>query len=291
MAQTSQTSTSRANPRARVEETRQRDLGAVAGSLGAAIREERRRRHLTLVELGDAAGLSLSAVHAVESGRVASLDTYLRLARALHLRPQFELLDPRRRELALRKVDPVHAAMGEAEAARFTELGYEVRIDEPFQHYQFAGRGDIVAWSPERGALLHIENRTEFPNIQEAFGAFNAKREYLGTELAARAVVGRWRSECHVMAALWSADAIHAIRRHRATFSSLGPDGPTLLEKWWRGEPPAVGRCTGFVLFDPVDGRRSDARRWVGLTDPAEIRPRYRGYTEALAALTKTGQA
>lgn len=246
---------------------------------------------MTLVELGDAAGLSFSAVHAVESGRVASLDTYLRLARALHLRPQFELLDPRRREPLLRKEDPVHAAMGESQAARLLGLGFEVRIDEPFQHYQFAGRGDVVAWSTERGALLHIENRTEFPNIQQAFGAFNAKREYLGAEMASRVGVPRWRSECHVMAALWSADAIHAIRKHRATFSSLGPDGAEILEMWWRGDEPPNGRCTGFVLFDPVDGRRSDARRWVGLTDLAEIRPRYRGYAEALAALTKTGQA
>jgi hypothetical protein len=138
--------------------------------------------------------------------------------------------------------------------------------------------------------LLHIENRTEFPNIQEAFGAFNAKREYLGAEMAARVGVPRWRSEGHVMAAIWSADAIHAVRQHRATFSSLGPDGAEILEAWWRGDEPPNGRRSGFVLFDPVDGRRSDARRWTGIANLSEIRPRYRGYAEALEALKDSGQ-
>ncbi len=60
----------------------------------------------------------------------------------------------------------MHAAMGEAGAAHLRTLGFAVRLDEPFQHYQFAGRGDVVAWSVERAALLHLENRTAFPNLQ-----------------------------------------------------------------------------------------------------------------------------
>jgi len=86
---------------------------------GGRIREERRRRHMTMRDVAEAAGLSDSAVQAVESGRVASLDTYLLLATALGLQPNFEFLDPRRREPARRKEDPVHAAMGETQAAGF----------------------------------------------------------------------------------------------------------------------------------------------------------------------------
>jgi transcriptional regulator with XRE-family HTH domain len=291
MFQDERTTTTRGNPQDAAEKGRQRDIGAVAGALGTAIREERRRRRLTIADVARTVGLSFSEVQAVESGRVASLDTYLRLAKVLHLQPSFELVDPRRRETVRRKEDPVHAAMGESQAAQLASLGYEVRIDEPFQHYQFAGRGDLVAWSVRDAVILHIENRTEFPNIQQGFGAFNTKREYLGLELASRVGVRRWRSESHVMAAIWSADVIHTIRQHRATFGSLGPGGPSILETWCLGEAPPDGRKTGFVLFDPVDNRRSDARRWVGVSDLAKVRPRYRGYADVLAALKDADQA
>ena len=269
----------------------ERQLGAVAGALGDCVRQERTRRHRTLAQVAAAAGLSDSAVHAVESGRVASLDTYVRLARALGLRPVFELVGTRRGRGNKRSEDPVHAAMGEAEAAQLRRLGFEVRIDEPFQHYQFAGRGDVLAWSTERAALLHIENRTAFPNLQEAFGSFNAKREYLGADLLARAEVKHWRSEAHVMALLWSADILRTVRLHRATFDTLCRDGPEILDAWWNGEPPAAGRLASAVLLDPIAGRRSDRKRWVGISPLGAVRPRYRNYADAAAALDAAAPA
>ncbi len=181
--------------------------------------------------------------------------------------------------------------MSEAQAARFRSLGFVVRIDEPFQHYQYAGRGDVVAWSVERAALLHVENRTAFPNIQEAFGSFNAKREYLGQDLAARAGVKRWLSQSHAMAVLWSTDVLRVLKHHGASFVSLGQDGPAILEAWWCGRPPRTGKSTGLVLFDPIHGRRSDTRRWAAIDDPEKIRPRYRNYAAALTALQAAGQA
>jgi transcriptional regulator with XRE-family HTH domain len=165
-----------------------RDLARIAAALGAAIRDERRRRHISMRAVAASAGVGLGTVQAAEAGRVCALETYARLADAIKLRAEFELVDPRRREpIARRDVDPVHAAMGDAEAAHMRGLGYRAGINEPFQHYQFAGRADVVAWSIERRALLHIENKTRFPDLQEAFGSFNAKRSYLGPDLAERA--------------------------------------------------------------------------------------------------------
>jgi hypothetical protein len=267
-----------------------RDLGALAAGLGNAARAERERLKLTLREVALVAGLSYSAMHAVEDGNAAYLSTYVRIARALHLKPEFELVNPRRRTGNSRAQDPVHSAMGEIEAAHLRRLGFQVRLDEPFQHYHFAGRGDVVAWSVERAALLHIENKTEFPNLQAAFGAFNTKQSYLGAELAARLGVRRWRSETHLMAMLWSAEVLRTIRQHRASFESLDRDGPKALDAWWTGEPPSTGSLAAALLFDPM-ARRRDARVWLGMTDLATARPRYRNYADALAALEGSGQA
>lgn len=263
-----------------------RDLARIAAALGAAIRDERRRRRISMRAVAASAGVGLGTVQAAEAGRVCALETYARLADAIKLRAEFELADPRRREpTAKRDVDPVHAAMGEAEAAHMRGLGYRAGIDEPFQHYQFAGRADVVAWSIERKALLHIENKTRFPDLQEAFGSFNAKRSYLGRELAERAGVARWRSETHVIAALWSAEVLNSIRTHAASFASVCPDPIDAFDAWWREAPPAAGRYSILIVFDPAAGGRRDRRLWLSLDDLEGARPRYRDYADAVELL------
>jgi transcriptional regulator with XRE-family HTH domain len=125
-------------------------------------------------------GLTASAILNVEAGRAAGLTTYARIAHALGMDLEANLVHPRGRQRSpANEEDPVHAAMGELEAAHLRSLGYGVSIDEPYQHYQFAGRADVIAWRLAERALLHLENRTRFPNVGEAAGAYNAKRVYL----------------------------------------------------------------------------------------------------------------
>ena len=272
--------------------TAARALVRVAATLGERIRVERLRRGWTLAELGAAAGLSRSAVHAAEAGRPASLDTYIRLATALGLRPQFDLVDPRAaRHRPSLGADLVHSAMGEAEAMQLRSLGFRVAVDEPYQHFQFAGRADVVAWSEAERWLLHLENRTRFPDMQDMAGSFNAKRAYLAASMAERLGIRRWQSVTHVMVALWSSEVLHAIRLRPATFRALGPDDPGAFAQWWSGVPPPHGTSTTLVVFDPMPGRRASRRRFVGLEDALSVAPRYRGYEDAVAALSRAGRA
>jgi hypothetical protein len=236
--------------------------------------------------------MSPSMVQWTESGRPASLLTYARLATALDLQPTLELLDPRKRGSAARSEDPVHAAMGELEARRLTGHGRVVALDEPFQHYQFAGRADVVAFDLDRRALLHIENRTRFPNIQEAFGSYNTKRQYLPAVLAQRlGLRGRWDVVTHAVVALWSAEAVHSVRLRPASFRSVCPHRADDFLVWWDGGVPEAGSPSStLVVLDPaVDiGRRA---RFADLDGVLRVRPRYRGYAEALASLASAGQA
>ena len=249
---------------------------------------ERVRRGWTLRRLGRVARLSVTAVHDAEAGHCASLDTYARLFHALGLRFEFDLTNRRTRAVPPAS-DLVHAAMGELEAAHLRGLGFEVAIDEPYQHYQFAGRADVVAWSSSDRALLHIENRTRFPNIQEAAGSYNAKRAYLAAVLAERlGIQGGFRSEAHVVVGLWSAEVLHTLRLRRATFASLCPDAIDGFEAWWNGRPPVAGRSSAFVLLDPFAVGRM--RPYVDLdTAVAVSRPRVRDYAEAARRLGPGG--
>ena len=162
------------------------ETARVGGHLGEVIRAERRRRGWTLRDLAARTGLSPSHLQWIEAGNAASVQAYAAIAGAFGRRLEIDLVDPRSRSARRPDEDPVHAAMGEVEAARLARPGIDIALDEPYQHFQFAGRGDLVAWSIERGALLHLENRTRFPNVQDTFGAYNAKRRWLANAVAER---------------------------------------------------------------------------------------------------------
>lgn len=240
---------------------------------------------MTMRELAERASVSLTTVHRVESGQPASLDVYARLLHALSL--PLELVSaPRSSDRSRSDEDVVHAAMGEHEAARLRRHGLRVAIDHPYQHYQFAGRADVLAWSIEARALLHIENRTRFPNVGEMAGSFNAKCRYLADDLARQEGLPPFRSQTHVIAALWSSEVLQVVRARQATFRSLCPDPPDALMDWLAGRPTGHGVTRTFVLLDPfAQGRQRasiDLERAV-----SGARPRVTGYRQAALRLSR----
>jgi hypothetical protein len=255
---------------------------------GLAIRDERIRRRWSLVALSVRAGVSRTVAYEVEAGRARSLEAVVRLASALGLRVEPELFDPRKRaDRGVRTSDLVHSLMGEVESAHFRKLHFPTGIDEPYQHFQFAGRADFVAWDVAARALLHVENRTRFPDVQETAGSFNSKREYLGRALLDRAGVLRWASETHVIAGLWSAEVLHAMRRRPETFRSLSPHAPDAFTSWWEGRPPARGKTATVIVLDPLATGRQ--RLWIGLDEAlSKARPRHHGYSDVVSTLRES---
>jgi hypothetical protein len=180
--------------------------------------------------------------------------------------------------------------MGECEAAHLARLGFKVAIDEPYQHFQFAGRADVLAWNLDERRLLHIENKSRLDDIQDVAGAYNAKRAYLASAVGDRLGVEPrgWRTVTHVLAVLWSSEVLHAVRLRTATFQAICPDPPHDFAAWWAGTDPTGDATSALVVLDPTPdvGR---ARRWIGIDDAvAGARPRYRGYADAATALGGT---
>jgi transcriptional regulator with XRE-family HTH domain len=267
-------------------------LRRMALEAGQSLRDERTRRGWTLREVAGRAGVALGVVHNVESGDAATLESYARLGIALGQRPSIAFVEEHgpAATAATRRGDAedfVHAAMGEAEARALAGRGCTTSIDEPYQHYQFAGRADVLAWN-ERD-LLHIENRTRFPNIQDAAGSYNAKRQYLARSLAERLNLGPrgWRSVTHVMACLWSAEVLHVLRLRSATFAALCPDPPDQLTAWLAGRAVAGGVTSALVVLDPLVAFGSRRRTIAPLVDVPRLDPRYRGYAEAAELLRR----
>jgi transcriptional regulator with XRE-family HTH domain len=258
--------------------------------LGRRLRDARLAKRWTVRELARRAGVSTDVVYLVEAGRQASTEAALRLAHALGQRLDYELTDARRRPGAPANLgaDVVHSAMAEMEARHLRSLGISTGIDEPYQHFQFAGRADLIAWDVGKAALLHIENRTRFPDFQDMAGAFNAKRAYLADSLGVRLGIARWSSQTHVIAALWTSEVLHALRLRPESFRSLCPDRADAFVAWWMGQPPTLGLISAMVVLDPLASGRQ--RTFVGLDEALSIRARHRGYAEAAANLVRAGQ-
>jgi hypothetical protein len=164
-----------------------------------------------------------------------------------------------------------------------------VAIDEPYQHYQFAGRADVLAWDLGDRRLLHIENKSRLDDIQDVAGSYNAKRAYLATAVGDRLGVRPrgWRTVTHVLAVLWSADVLHVLRLRTATFRAICPDSGDAFAGWWSGRELGEGATSELVVLDPAPdvGR---ARRWITVDEAlAGARPRYRGYSDAAAKLSR----
>jgi transcriptional regulator with XRE-family HTH domain len=263
----------------------------LAGHIAMVIADARRDRRWTLRDLADRCGLAVSSLHAIEHGRPAAIETYVAIGLALGLELRLDLLDPRKRAPTAQAEDPVHAAMGEMMAARLAGFGSKVAIDEPNQHYQFAGRADVLAWDIASRALLHVENRTRFPNLQDAIGSYNAKRRYLPAIVAERVGIrGGFASVTNVIAGLWSGEVIHIARLRAATFSAICPDDSSGFEAWWRGQAPsAAAETSAFLLIDPGWNGASSRSAYVGLEEVlgGSVRPRYRGYGDAAEMLRR----
>lgn len=264
---------------------------SLCAAVGAQVRAARVRRRWTTKRLAHEAGVSRSLVYLVERGEPTTMETYARLGAALGLRFEVTLEDTRSKARPGQAEDPVHSAIVETLAARYAAQGRDVAADEPFQHFQFAGRADVTAVDPAGPDLLHHEVKTAIPNVGELAGAWNVKRQYLARALADRhAIRGGFRSVTHVLTIAWTADCLHVLRLRGATIRSLGPDAPDAFTRWWDGaRPVAAGITAAVVMFDPVERPRAPA--WAPLDDLEALRPRHRGYADLLRELRDVGRA
>ena len=134
-----------------------------------------------------------------------------------------------------------------------------------------------------------MENRTRFPDVQDAIGSYNAKRRYLPAVIAERlGLRSGFASVTNVMASLWSSEVLHSVRIRSATFRAVCPDDASSFEAWWTGSPVPSGQQTSaIIVIDPISIDASGRRAFAGLESALRLttRPRYRGYADALVRL------
>ena len=145
-----------------------------------------------------------------------------------------------------------------------------------------------MSWRGTTRTCCTSRTGLDFRNLQEAAGAYNAKRQFLASSIAQRLDLGPrgWRSITHVMACLWSSEVLYAIRLRRATFEALCPDPVESFEAWFQDDRPRrPGVTSVLVLLDPAVPPGTRRRTIVGIAEVDRAVPRYRGYADAAEAL------
>lgn len=209
--------------------------------LGSAIRLVRQRRGWRQQDLADKSGVSQSAVSRMELGRLGpqSIDSVRAVAAALEIRVD---LVPRWRAGDLdRLASGRHSALHESVARMFRDQlpAWVLAPEVSFAIYRDRGVIDILAWHPGQRALLVIELKTEFVDMNETIGTFDRKRR-LARQIA------RERGWDPVTVSAWMIVSSSRTNRrradaHEAMLRAALPDDNRAMRRWLREPEGSVG--------------------------------------------------
>jgi transcriptional regulator with XRE-family HTH domain len=230
------------------------------GNLARAVRLRKRWRQR---DLAQSAGVSQASVSRFERGQLAHLrvETIRRIARALEMEIVFEARW-RGGDLA-RLRDAAHAALVERCVTLLVRHGWRVIPEYTFNHFGDRGSVDILAWHPEREALLIVEVKGRLTDLQDLVATLHRKGRVVPRLVADE---HGWRPRA--IGVLVFVDGTTANRtlvaRHAATFGAAFP-GHGIEARRWLATPS--GPLAAVWLIDPRARRRPIDQRGAGRRD------------------------
>jgi transcriptional regulator with XRE-family HTH domain len=212
--------------------------------VGKVFRAIRRDMLLRQMDVAARAAVSQQAVSDIECGRFGrlSIDVYCRVAAAMDADVP---LTPRWRGSRLgRLLDRRHAQLQD-QVVRLIAGAWEVRTEATFNDLGERGSVDILAWRPDRQALLIIEIKSEIYSLEETLRTLNLKARAVPRAVEREA---GWRAR-HVAAILVLPDgSTHrdVVARHSALVDASLP-GRTVAARHWLADPDCEFRGVWFL--------------------------------------------
>ena len=230
-------------------------------AVGRMVRDLRVARNLRQVDVAGRAGVSRETVSRLERGLVDGMTvaSLRAVSRALEM-PSIVTLGWRTPELD-RMRDRVHAAMVEAMSRILVDAGWQITAESGFNHYGERGSADILAWHRARLAILIVETKSRFGDLQDTLAALDRKRRVLPIEFEKRF---GWRPR--VVGVLLVLPDLsthrHVAARHPTIFRASFPHRQDEVTEWLA----APGADLRGLMFLPIShlgdiGPRSLRRR------------------------------
>ena len=216
--------------------------------VGRIIRAVRLKRHWRQVDLAARAGVSETVVSRIERGRLTevSLEAIEKVSAALDI--QLTIVARWRGGDLDRMLNARHANLAERAIAWLASLGpWVVRPEVSFAFDRERGIVDLLAWWPDRRALLIIELKTDIVDVGETIATFGRKLR-LSRRIASEQ---GWQPD--VIGACLLIDEGRTNRRrvgeHARTLRAFLPDDGRRLRAWLK-DPQGTLAAIAF-LPDP----------------------------------------
>jgi hypothetical protein len=204
-------------------------------------------------DVAEAAGISQALVSLIEHGHLeqTSLGSVRRVASAVGVSLP---LEPRWRGADLpRLLDERHAAAVRQVITRLTGGGWIAQPEHTFNVRGERGSIDVLAWRPDRRAVLVVEVKTQIADLQEMLATFDRKRRLVTTIVRdlgwSPLVVGA------LLVMPGETQARHAVERHGPLFDATYPARGRSVGAWLRS-PERDLRGLWFLNFTAGDAKR-----------------------------------
>jgi transcriptional regulator with XRE-family HTH domain len=185
--------------------------------MGRLLRMLRIKRNWRQVDVGKRANASAAAVGRHENGRIGSIGALERHAGVFSLRVDVRLVG--RSGGLVRLADEEHAAIAEDVATRLQRLGLAVDAEVSFSEWGERGRFDLLAYDPKRQMLVIVEVKTLLVDLQDLFGALDAKQRLAATVASKRGWTARRRVT--VLAVASTATNRQTVHEHATLFGGF----------------------------------------------------------------------
>lgn len=228
------------------------------GRFGRGLRALRRRRGWRQLDLAVSAGVSRSQVGRIERGESGPLPVEVVERVAVAAGGSTELVLRWNGEGLDRLLDEEHARLVEWVMRRLRALGWDVAAEVSFSRYGERGAIDVLAWHPERRALVVIEVKSVTPDPQAMLGGLDRKAR-LGPAIARE----RGWEPVLVARLLVVGDTRTNRRRieaHEATVRSVLPAGTREVQRWL-ADPGPPGIAGVWFVSDVRASDRNLGRR------------------------------
>jgi transcriptional regulator with XRE-family HTH domain len=236
-----------------------------------AIRLELRLRQS---DLAARAGVCQQTISNLEGGRFGSLSSDTLCAVAEALQADLSLVVRWRGPKLARLLDRRHARLQDRVVELLAGAGWTTCVEESFNHYGERGSVDILAWRPDRRALLIVEIKSELVDLQETVRTMDVKARVVPI------VVRRTRGwDAHATASILVLPEARVHRRvvaqHSALLAAALP-ARTVAVRHWIADPSGNVRGVWFLANTPHHGagRPDPPTRRVSRRRPAPVRAR-----------------
>ena len=250
--------------------------------LGSAFRVIRIELRLRQLDVAERAQVSQQTVSRIERGRFGalSIDSLAAVAQALEADLSMSL---RWRGSALdRLLDRRHAELQDVMVRELTEAGWEVVVEQSFNHFGERGCVDILAWRADCRALLVIEIKSQLVDLQDTVRTLDMKARVVP------AITRRergWNARTVAAVLVLPDSSVHrrTVDRHAALMAAAYP-ARTWDVRRWIARPD---RNLRGILFLPSTHAGSTKRKPLAFRRVSRRRTRIRTASAAGSGATE----